>query len=125
LATEAGVPAPSLWRLASQDFNALVVAEGKPGIVVTDGVLESATRTELEAVAAHCLVRIARAGARAVPPLSFDDDLAATALTRYPPALAAAFRKATPRREGPGQRWFVPEGASSSPETRAREVLDL
>ena len=58
-------------------------------------LLESFTRTELEAVVAHCLVRSAEAGRRATR-IGFADDVRAVAVTRYPPALASALAKATP-----------------------------
>jgi hypothetical protein len=125
LASDLGITAPSLWRIHSDDRNALVVGGGKPAVAVTEGLHEASTRTELEAVIAHCLVRIARAKGGAIPPVSAADDVSAAAVTRYPPALAAAVTKATPRPEKGAERWFVPASGAASPDERAQELLDL
>lgn len=64
-------------------------------VAMSSELLASFTRTEQEAVAAHCLVRSAEAGRRAAR-IGFADDVRAVALTRYPPALAAALERSTP-----------------------------
>jgi hypothetical protein len=106
---------------------------------VTRSLLDSYTRTELEAVVAHCLLRLARSSLRreglaaALGPLARSlcpvvgtpEDVRAVALTRYPPALAAAIRKATPARQG-GLFYFVARPPwHEDPEARAAVLDDL
>lgn len=86
---------------------AFVCSSGGPAVAVSDGLVEVLSRTEIEAVLAHCLLRIkshnvprsglachlrwlARLAGTVVGP---HEDVVTTALTRYPPALAAAIRK--------------------------------
>lgn len=105
--------------------NALVCRIERPTIALSVSLLETFTRTELEAVIAHCLVRSDTAG-RKGSRVGFADDVRAAALTRYPPALAAALRKADPY-EGrfPGY-YMVADAPSHRPvEERAAALLDL
>ena len=124
LASDLGVAPPVVKVLDGEDANAFVLGGRSPQIGVTEGLLASYTRTELEAVVAHCLMRV-QSGKKVAGPASLADDRASVGLTRYPPALASALRKAGPRPERSGVRWFVPEGGEPSPEERAVEVLDL
>ncbi|CAN5554484.1 hypothetical protein BH24ACT26_BH24ACT26_18220 [soil metagenome] len=138
LARDAGVREPSLWVIPGGGPNALVCrAHGGCCVAVTRSLLESYTRTELEAVVAHCLVRATdtsllleslwvaggrlSTGAVVSPAI----DLRAVALTRYPPALAAAIRKAVPQPRF-GAFWFVAEGSSqTTKERRLATLADL
>lgn len=118
--------------------NAAVLSRGT--IAVTEDLLTSYTRTEVEAVLAHCLVRmragglawaaasaaVGGIGARAVPFNGATLDARAAAVTRYPPALAAAVTKASPMRGRAAGMWFVGASASQpSAESRAAALLDL
>jgi hypothetical protein len=128
--------APRLYVSDAAGANAFVV----PGaIVVTDQLVAGYARTELEAVVAHCLVRLRDGGlgwgmasaaaggvAGVVPRVDPRLDARAAAVTRYPPALASAIRKAAPARGRTAQLWFVANGPSHAPaEERASELLDL
>ena len=102
-------PPPSLLVIESTEPNAYVARRlGSEFVAVTTGLLDGYARTEQEAVAAHCLVRLrsaplafstmaAAAGKWAfahAPRVGQEDDLAAVTVTRYPPALASAIEKA-------------------------------
>ncbi|MFN2491107.1 MAG: hypothetical protein ABR529_15530 [Actinomycetota bacterium] len=140
LAADLGIATPALWVIPEGGPNALVCrAQGRLCLGVTRSLLERYTRTELEAVIAHCLVRMARSplvaesiaaafpfAARPVGALVGNgEDVTAAALTRYPPALEAAIAKAEPgRRHEPF--WFVAEGPWHRPrEGRVRTLGDL
>ncbi|MHB8466759.1 MAG: M48 family metalloprotease [Acidimicrobiales bacterium] len=107
LAPNAGVPRPRCLVIDDDTKNSLVIGRGpRHGcIVVTSGLLDGLSRMELEAVVAHAVVRLrdgataatttalALGGARwlgATPCPPGRSDLAAVALTRYPPGLVAA-----------------------------------
>ncbi len=145
LARRTGMETPSLWLIPDERPNALVTRAGGPAVALTRGLLDGCSRTELEAVVAHCLVRLrAGSGVRAataldmsltgarpladlvVRPPSHGDDVRAAALTRYPPGVARAIEKAVPVGAGHGAMWFVPEGPSlPSVEERLRQLSDL
>ena len=105
-------------------------------IAVTKSLLDAYTRTELEAVVAHCLLRLHSAsfvysnlaarwsdlGAGLAPRVGRADDVAACALTRYPPALAAALTKADARIKRYAPLWFT-SGAPSHQPTAERVAL--
>jgi Zn-dependent protease with chaperone function len=112
---------------------------GNAVLAISRSYLGALSRTELEGLVAHCLVRIessdARAatmagllgpiGARAGPKVGVFDDIGATALTRYPPGLSSAIRKAVPAR-GAGPLWFVSDGPSHRAAAhRIEELADL
>lgn len=132
-AGDIGIPPPDLWVLPREEPNALVVWSRGPHIVVTRGLLDSFTLSELEAVIAHCLVRHATGeskratfaafgGVRVGPAL----DVRAAASTRYPPALATAIRKCDLQSGPLAPLWFVARGPShASQEERAEALLDL
>ncbi|HEX2049909.1 MAG TPA: hypothetical protein VHJ34_04655, partial [Actinomycetota bacterium] len=140
LAADLGAPAPRLYRAPGAGANALSCWAGGPALVVTDGLLERYTRTEIEAVVAHCLVRLerrrqrraalatalGRAGRAVAPVTGGEDDGRAAALTRYPPALAVAIAKAEPRGGRFAPLWLVGDGARGpSPAARADALEDL
>jgi Zn-dependent protease with chaperone function len=138
LAAAAATPAPSLWLIPEGGPNALVCNAGGPTIAVTQSLLDGYTRTELEAVAAHCLSRLkdSRAvqeavalgpvGTRIAPFVGFAQDAAAVALTRYPPALASAIGKGDPRSGRFEAMWFVAEGPLHDPQAvRIEMLMDL
>lgn len=111
------VPATGLGRprclvIEDETRNLLVVGRNArhSRLVITTGLLEAATRMELEGAVACALVAIrddvaaaptlalAIGGARLLgyagqPPDAAAEDLAAVMLTRYPPGLAATFRR--------------------------------
>jgi hypothetical protein len=139
LAGDLGVNIPSLWAIPSDAPNALVSRWPFPIVAVSDGVLTSYTRTELEAVVAHCLVRVSdrtlmrrasvavalgRSGG--VPVDVGALDRAAAGVTRYPPALASAIEKAHPSGGRFAPFWFVAHGRPErARDRRAAEVRDL
>lgn len=140
LAQQTRLPAPELWMIRDPEPNALVCFTRRPAIAVTTGLVETYTRTELEAVVAHCFVRLAATStplARTMLALSYvspafgvpvgdADDVRAAAVTRYPPALASAVTKAVPRRGRGAAFWFVADdGMHVSPPQRAAALLDL
>ena len=112
---------------------------GTAVLAISRSYLEALSRTELEGVVAHCLVRIdssdARAatmgglmgpiGARVAPKVGVFDDVGAASLTRYPPGLASAIRKAVPA-PGPAPLWFVSDApCHRAAATRVEELSDL
>jgi hypothetical protein len=138
LASELEIDRPALWLIPEGGPNAIVCGVlGKPAVAVTTSLLDGYTRSELEAVVAHCLVRtplrrrwraslavaLGRGGWRITTPVGYDDDVRAAALTRYPPALADAIAKAEPRRDRLGPLWFVAEGASHRPQGERGDAL--
>lgn len=140
LARQTGLPPPELWLIEDDAPNALVCFTRRPAIAVTSGLVGSFTRTELEAVVAHCFVRLA---ADSTPlartmlalstispafgvPVGDADDVRAAAVTRYPPAVASAVHKAAPRRGRGAAFWFVADdGMHVPPAERAAALLDL
>jgi hypothetical protein len=138
LATRLQLKAPALWVLPSGGPNALVCrARGRACVAVTRAALDRYSRTEVEALVAHCLVRlwgsalaaesvVAALGGRVpgLPPLvGAAADVAAAALTRYPPALAAALSKTAPPAR-PGPFWFAAAGPSHEPPARRVALLE-
>ena len=112
---------------------------GTAVLAISRSYLEALSRTELEGVVAHCLVRIdssdARAatmaallgpiGARVAPMVGAFDDLGAASLTRFPPGLASAIGKAVPARAS-APLWFVSDGPSHrTAAIRIEELADL
>lgn len=114
-----------LFVIESGGPNALCCKLERPTIAATTSLLETYARTEVEAVVAHCLVRHRSAGHRGVR-VGFADDVRAAALTRYPPALAAAIEKADPYRGRFAPFYLVAEGPSHVPAAdRVTALLDL
>lgn len=140
IAGDIRVPPPRLWVIPRSAPNALVVWTRDVGhLALTEGLLRDSTRTQLEAVVAHGLVRLSSGEARrATLALSWGPlavslvsvgaalDTRAAALTRYPPALAAAIRACEPLDRKGGPLWFVGPGpAYAGREDRAAALLDL
>lgn len=140
LAQKTNLPAPEIWLIHDEAPNALVCFTRRPAIAVTSGLVDGYTRTELEAVVAHCFVRLAATAtplARTMLALSTIsaafgvhvgdvDDVRAAAVTRYPPALASAVTKASPRSGRGASFWFVADDAMHVPPAeRAAALLDL
>lgn len=140
IASDLGIARPELWLIERGGPNALVCRSRQTVLAVTASLLDSFSRTELEAVVAHCLVRLAQGQVDATQ-LSLSlgpfgrsrprrvgthEDVAAAALTRYPPALAQAVSKARPARGRYGPLWFAAEGPSHlAAAGRATALLDL
>jgi hypothetical protein len=141
LSADAGMPAPALRVAPATDTNA-AVASGWRGrtIFLTQGALDSYSRTELEAVIAHCMLRLKEAGlewhllvgalggigSRAAPYVGQGIDARSVALTRYPPALASAIEKAVPKRGRRAGFWLVAMGPTHlAPAERVAALLDL
>jgi hypothetical protein len=139
LAADLGVTEPGLWISERGGPNAFVAWSGGPQIGVTRSLLTGFTRTEMEAVVAHCLVRIVEGEARATTlgsglgPLARGGgavggtlDVVAASVTRYPPALASAIGKAEPRSGRFARAWFVSGSSSHVPaEERVAALQDL
>lgn len=140
LAGDLCVATPSLWVIASGEPNGFFVRTPSPILAVTQSLLDTYTRTELEGVVAHCLIRLQpktmhRAtlagglGEAAGPAgiLGLDEiDARAAALTRYPIGLAGAVEKAGPRAGRRSSFWFVPSGGRHlSREDRAALLREL
>ena len=135
-----GIPEPEAWIFAGDPVNA-VVARRRSGylICVSSEVLDSFGLTELEAVVTHCLARV-RAGVpdpswsrwvpgwtrRVAPCKAAALDAVAASVTRYPPGLASAIRRSTPRDGRDQGLWFVPRASGTcSPAGRADALADL
>ncbi len=126
IVSDLNAPPPAIFVVSEGGPNALACRARGPVMAVTRSLLDSYTRTELEAVVAHCIVRllspdIERAafgialgplGTRAIPRVGTHDDVRAAATTRYPPALISAIEKAEPRGGRFAPLWFVAEGPS-------------
>jgi hypothetical protein len=127
LARDHGLRVPDVYAIRNASPNAIVFRKWGPAIGLTTGLLEEFTRTELEAVLAHCLVRLNSpyfrfalvasfaGGARFGPPVGVDDDVRAVALTRFPPGLAGAIAKAKPADNRYRPLWFVADGPPHRP----------
>lgn len=125
LAARASSGPPDLWVIENGGPNALSCRLERPVVAVTESLLDEYTRTEIEAVVAHCLVRNRVAGRKGVA-VGYDDDVRAVALTRFPPALVAALRKAEPYRGRYGAFYLVADGPTHRPVTdRVEALLDL
>ncbi len=124
LAADLAMRKPALYVIDQGGPNSLACIARGPAIAVTRSLLDDYTRTELEAVVAHGLVRlrsgaIERAalaialgplGTKSLPPVGGADDVHACALTRFPLALASAIEKAEPRSGRFAPFWFVANG---------------
>jgi hypothetical protein len=120
--------------------NAFIWGGHRPIIAMSRDAVESFTRTEIEAVVAHCFVRLGSGAGRTLPiavllgrlaawagPLvGVTHDVAAAASTRYPPALRSALAKCSPARGTFAPSFFVAEGWSHSRVVdRVRALEDL
>ena len=135
ISSDLGIAPPTLW-VAPGPPNALICSASGPVLLVRTELIETFTRTELEAVVAHSLVRIATGDLRRISlatalgglagPAGVSDvtgaDSRSTALTRYPPALASAIEKAAASEDrGPG--WFVFEAPGRPTAAERAEAL--
>ena len=109
-------------------------------VVFSAGLLESYSRTELEAVVAHCLLRARSHNVRLSElachlrwlggsvglVVGAHEDVAAAAITRYPPALAAAIGKSVPARGHLAPLYFAAlHPCHEAPEARLASLSDL
>lgn len=136
LSADIGAPVPRLWVIPSGGPNAMIAWSRGPHLAVSQTLLDTYALTELEAVVAHCLVRHVSGDARRQAATSLivpsgsgarvgtAMDGRAAALTRYPPALAAAIRKAEPYKGRGAESWFVAEGPSHVPAPERAAALD-
>lgn len=140
IARELSLASPRLMVAEGGPVNAFACWAGGPVIATSRALLDAYTRTELEAVVAHSLIRLsgpdrrrAALGAalgRAAGPLGVlrhpDDDLRTAAFTRYPVALASAIAKASPVGGRRASFWFVPQALGSASQTeRTAGLRDL
>ena len=140
LAADMKTRVPHLLVIEKGGPNSLVCIARGPALAFTKSLLDGYTRTELEAVVAHGLVRIASGtieratlsvalgplGTKSLPPVGGADDVHACALTRFPPALASAVEKAEPRSGRFAAFWFVAEGGGHRAQSdRVAAIRDL
>lgn len=112
VAEKLGLPRPEIRTYVGSP-NALGV-KGTPAVIaLSDELLKTYSRTEIEAVIAHLLQRIAR------PQLSdligYSDDVRTAALTRFPPALASALEKAVPYQGRFARHYLVADADTHRP----------
>ncbi|MBA2313217.1 MAG: hypothetical protein H0V97_10530 [Actinobacteria bacterium] len=125
LAGDLGARGVELWVIPGPRVRALGCGpRDRPWVAVSEGLLGSFARIELEAALALLLTRQCGRGAwpvrlaAALGPLSgpvqardqIDDDLRAVALTRYPPGLASAIARIEPARGRMRHFEIVPAG---------------
>jgi hypothetical protein len=140
LASDMRSKPPHLFVITEGGPNALACIARGPAVAVSKSLLDTFTRTEIEAVVAHCLVRLASGtierstlsvalgplGTKSLPPVGGADDVHACALTRFPPALANAIEKAEPRSGRFAAFWFVAQdGGHRSQAERIAAIRDL
>ena len=140
LAGDMGSKPPHLFLIGEGGPNSLACIARGPALAVSKSLLDTYTRTEIEAVVAHGLVRLASGtieratlsvalgplGTKSLPRVGGADDVHACALTRYPPALANAIEKAEPRSGRFAALWFVAEDGGHRPQAeRVVAIRDL
>ena len=140
LASDLRTEVPSLFVIERGGPNAMACRARGGAIAITRSLLDTFTRTELEAVVAHCLYRLTSKeidhasyglalgplGRTMIPRVGYDDDVRAASLTRFPPALAAAVEKAEPALGRFRPLWFVAKDRSHrDPSERATAIRDL
>ncbi|MGH2698956.1 MAG: hypothetical protein ACRDJL_07145, partial [Actinomycetota bacterium] len=137
LSGDLGIAPPVLLVTDEQGPNALVAKRSGYAVVVTADIRDL-SRTELEAILAHCLVRIAarrvgaaqtglamgRLGAGLGGLTGAADDVVTASVTRYPPALASAIEKCEVRSGSLAPLWFVAQGPSHVPARDRISVLN-
>ena len=138
LSSDLGIEPPMLLVTEEHGPNALVAKGSHHSVVVTEDLVGAFSRTELEAILAHCLVRIAchqvgaaqtglamgRLGAGLGGMTGDADDVLTASVTRYPPALVSALQKCEIRTDRLAPLWFVAEGPSHVPVTQRIAVLN-
>ena len=141
LAADLGIPPPDIYLIEGGGPNAFVRRGGRGGVLaVTASLLDTCTRTEQEAVVAHCLVRMrdrsflysnlaarwSDLGAGLGPRVGAAQDVQTVAVTRYPPALVSALQKADPKIKRYTPLWFAAVSPShDDTAARAAAVADL
>jgi hypothetical protein len=129
LARDLGVEPPQIWTTARVGPNAMTATAGRPVLVVSAEGLETLTRTELEAILSHSLLRMGRArlwrgslaaalgpaAGPAAPHTGPTEDALAAAAIQYPPALVSAIAKADPVRGRFAVLWFAGTGHHHAP----------
>lgn len=140
MAQDLGLERVSLYVIPDGGPNALVCIARAPALAFSKSLLDDYTRTELEAVVAHGLVRLASGiidratlsvalgplGTQSLPLVGGADDVHACAVTKYPPALASAIEKAEPRSGRFSSFWFVAHGGGHRDRMeRAAALRDL
>lgn len=140
LAKDLGLKPPSIYVIPEGGPNALVCIARGPALAFASTMLKAYTRTELEAVVAHGLVRVASGsierttlsvalgplGSKSFPPVGRADDVQACAVTKFPPALATAIEKAEPRSGRFAALWFVANGGGHrDPRERVAAISEL
>lgn len=124
LAERLRLPPPRLYLYEGAP-NAFATRRGGGAIAIERSFLDGLARTEVEAVAAHCLVRLGPA-TRLGDPVGYDDDVRVAALTRFPPALSSAIAKAEPERGRFAPLYLVAEHRSHRPVAeRSAALADL
>ena len=134
LARDLALPEPLVLVARDGHANAVASHVRRPALAISERFLERLTRTELEAVVAHCLLRArpevvrgyaawSALGRLAMPAgrEAIDDDLRTVGRTRYPPALASALGKAEPA-SGSLRPFFF---AAGDVDARRRALADL
>lgn len=112
VAESLGLARPEIWTYAGPP-NALGV-KGSPAVIALSSELLTAySRTEIEAVIAHLLQRIARPERSEL--IGYADDVRTAALTRFPPALASALEKAVPYEGRFARHYLVADADSHRP----------
>jgi hypothetical protein len=138
IASDLGVQMPTLWVIADGGPNAAVFTSRGPAMAATRSLLDNYTRTELEAVITHCLLRFANKevgtamlanaawpfGHQLAPKVGYEDDVQTAAVTKFPPALAAAIEKAQPGSGRYSGLWFVATGPTHRPAAERVEALN-
>ncbi len=116
-----GMPAPEIWTYAGPP-NALGVRVGRPVVALSTDLLRTFSRTEIEAVIAHLLVRIGHGDRSDV--IGYADDVRTVALTRFPPALSSALEKASPHEGRFAHHYFAATGSSHRPIAERIDALN-
>jgi hypothetical protein len=140
LAAELGVRPPQVWITAEVGPNAMVARAGGTVLTVSLSSLQQLTRTELEALVAHSLLRsgssslwrgsiaaaLGPAAGPAGPHVGPIEDGVAVAFTRFPPALASTVAKSDPVAGRFAVLWFSGRGPyHAAPEARIAALNEL
>lgn len=112
-----------VYVIEGRGANAMTGRTERPVVGLTRALLDTYARTELEAVVAHSLTRHRDAGRKGIV-VGYSDDVRAVALTRYPPALAAALEKADPYTGRYASHYLVAEGATHRPVPERVQALN-
>jgi hypothetical protein len=140
LARDLDIKPPATWMYDGAGPNALVCRAGGGAIAVSSAAISVLNRTELEALVAHCLARLATGATRAATVASMGrlvamylgaivttvDDARCAALTRYPPAVGGALQKCDPQSGRFAPFYVVGAGPSHAPvNDRIAALTDL